>query len=337
MSSWGRLPPARPDQAWRPGPDRVIAPGGAGGTFRGRLVVIFGTGSNSGLFIYNGQPALGNPPIFAATTASLDPYGNVVTAKTVGLAGMQILMYSGAPALGNLALSVANAAGSDTFGNPYDSGVAIHGPGNSKNVLGWSTFVGSLPLLALFPDASWAYAGNSPFILSFDTNKGLASEYTALQLGSGNPPGGQDAQVVLYSASPDGTTSIPHMEIFGGALGNLIADFNSTGLIAADPNVANVGEAWHNISRGAGLSGRLRVKRLAQANLALLDCQVTSTAASTVTCGAMPAGYYPTVPYFFPTICGGLLGNVNVPTSGAIKIMSPARNITSVTCLIPLD
>lgn len=136
--------------------------------------------------------------------------------------------YSAAPAFGDLVISIANAAGNDTFTNPYLGGVVLYGPGNSKAVLGWSSFVGSIPLLALFPDASWAYTGNSPVIQSFDTNKGLASEYTALQMGSGNSPGNHSSEIVLWGSSPDGTTSIPHVSIYGGANSVILADFNAS-------------------------------------------------------------------------------------------------------------
>lgn len=88
----GRLTPPAIWQAHRPGPKRVIAPGGAAGIFRGRLVIITGTGAGSGLFIYAGTPALGNPPVLSAVApgTTTDPYGNPVLAvlELQGAAGV---------------------------------------------------------------------------------------------------------------------------------------------------------------------------------------------------------------------------------------------------------
>jgi hypothetical protein len=55
-------------------------------------VVVFGTGAGTGLFVYNGQPALGNPPIFYVTTASVDPFGNPVTPNEVNAATLSLLV-----------------------------------------------------------------------------------------------------------------------------------------------------------------------------------------------------------------------------------------------------
>lgn len=50
------------------------------------LVVVYGTGKNTGEFVYSGTPAAGNPPIFWASSAAADPYGNVLPA-VAGVAG----------------------------------------------------------------------------------------------------------------------------------------------------------------------------------------------------------------------------------------------------------
>jgi hypothetical protein len=96
-------------------------------------VIVFGTAG--GLFIYNGTPGLGNPPIFYATSATVDPFGNVIT-PTAGLTGTGqfmagftvintagIFVYSAAPTVGDLIAAIASAAGSDAFANPYPQGL----------------------------------------------------------------------------------------------------------------------------------------------------------------------------------------------------------------------
>jgi hypothetical protein len=55
-----------------------VQPGVSSAIVFGHYVIIFGT--LGGLFIYNGMPALGNPPIYWITMATVDPYGNTVSA-----------------------------------------------------------------------------------------------------------------------------------------------------------------------------------------------------------------------------------------------------------------
>jgi hypothetical protein len=127
----------RPRQQYTP-PQQFVAPGSSTGVFLGRLVIVFGTAA--GLFVYNGTPALGNPPIFWATSASTDPYGNPIP-STAGIGGTGtfqagdtiithsgMFVYNGTPALGNLIVSIASAGGTDGFGNVY------YGPGAATYV-----------------------------------------------------------------------------------------------------------------------------------------------------------------------------------------------------------
>jgi hypothetical protein len=72
----GGLPAQRPDQLRSNYPPTGVQPGSATGIIRARLVIISGT--SGGVFVYNGTPALGNPPIVSITAASTDPYGNAV-------------------------------------------------------------------------------------------------------------------------------------------------------------------------------------------------------------------------------------------------------------------
>lgn len=78
MLGRGGTPNPRPDQSYRTPPPTWVAPGGAAGTFRGRLVIVYGTGAGQGVFVYSGTPALGNPPIFWASAVLTDPYGNTL-------------------------------------------------------------------------------------------------------------------------------------------------------------------------------------------------------------------------------------------------------------------
>ncbi len=82
----GQTPP-RPDQAYAGTKGQAVAPGSPA-VIRARVVIVSGT--NGGLFVYNGTPASGNPPIFAVVAPGVtsDPFGNPVqTLMNVGLLG----------------------------------------------------------------------------------------------------------------------------------------------------------------------------------------------------------------------------------------------------------
>lgn len=78
MLGLGGLAARRPDQQYRPG-GQGVTPGARSSIFA-RLVVIYGTGNARGLFIYNGKPGSGNPPVLCAVAPGVtaDPYGNTV-------------------------------------------------------------------------------------------------------------------------------------------------------------------------------------------------------------------------------------------------------------------
>lgn len=118
-------------------PAGLVATGvqpGAPGVTLAHYVIVFGAAG--GLFVYNGTPALGNPPIFWATSATVDPFGNAIpNDSTAGVAGTGTFsagntiinasgtfVYSSTPALGNLIASFASAGGFDTPGNSYLAG-----------------------------------------------------------------------------------------------------------------------------------------------------------------------------------------------------------------------
>ena len=82
----------RPDQALQPTTRAGSGPSPQSQVFLGRLVVISGSGPATGLFVYNGTPGLGNPPIFSITTAASDPYGNAVPPNTVNATTLPLII-----------------------------------------------------------------------------------------------------------------------------------------------------------------------------------------------------------------------------------------------------
>lgn len=114
-------------------PAAGVQPGQSTAVVIANKVIVFGP--NDGLFVYSGTPKLGNPPIFWATSATKDPYGNTVT-PTAGIAGTGefrapntiinaagTFTYAGTPAANKMILSDANTGGTDDFGNQYLSGL----------------------------------------------------------------------------------------------------------------------------------------------------------------------------------------------------------------------
>ena len=157
-----------------------VQPGVTSGTIIAHTVIVTGSGT-FGMFVYNGAPAAGNPPIFWATSASADPFGNTIP-STVGVAGSGVFeagntqivpagtfVYSAAPGAGDLVASITPAAGTDAFGNTYTSGITAYTTVSSVRYaiqLGQASFAGT-PEPGLFignpanpPFAPPAFIGN---------------------------------------------------------------------------------------------------------------------------------------------------------------------------------
>lgn len=84
MRGTGGLPPRRVDQQRQPGSGSGLAPGSAS-VIRARQIIVSGAGD--GIFIYNGSPGLGNPPVAWSSPGLVDPYGNVLPAAYTAVAG----------------------------------------------------------------------------------------------------------------------------------------------------------------------------------------------------------------------------------------------------------
>jgi hypothetical protein len=226
----GGLPDRRPDQTRNP-PLSGTQPGSSS-VVRARVVVI--SGAAGGLFVYSGTPGLGNPPILAITTASTDPYGNVVTPVAITDSGMPLLIYSGTPALGNLIVSLAPAAGVDSFGNSYPEGLNV------------TTGI----IEALSVSASTETLNPGPLLLY-----GNATTVVQYLSGSGNWP------VPATVSAPDGTANAVMAECWGGgggghATGGGVSTGNGGGggEYAAEPHLAVTpsGTAAYVVGGGGG-------------------------------------------------------------------------------------
>jgi hypothetical protein len=161
-------PGPRPDQRLIGTSVAGVGPAPSTAVIVGRVVIVFGpAGAVGGLFIYQPgtTPALGNPPIASITSATSDPFGNVIPAgftlrdftiqtETSGQVRFKvdqfgnILVFNPAGALiyllapsgdgyflyedtgsatqGGLSISNVVTAGTDQFGNPYVAGLASY-------------------------------------------------------------------------------------------------------------------------------------------------------------------------------------------------------------------
>lgn len=118
-----------------------------------QVIIVTGSEGGTGLFLYNGAPSLGNPPIASITLSGLDPFGNPVQPiLTIGIAGqgqtvidssgvIELQNATGAadiqlnPALdaifvyqtgvNEIAISISPTGGTDTFGNVFFGGFNV--------------------------------------------------------------------------------------------------------------------------------------------------------------------------------------------------------------------
>ena len=172
------------------------------GTFRGYII-------SGSLFIYNGTPALGNPPVAWITSASTDPEGNSV--------------------------------------QPGIFLAELTGSGNARGGLMWNSIVGSEPLLALFPDSTVGFTDHSPFVTGQVFNRGAANEYLSLALGGGAGSGSVSPTMLeLFSVSADATLPA-HITFYGGASGNEMADLSQSGLQIINQVDTNTYRAGHQL------------------------------------------------------------------------------------------
>ena len=173
--------PRRPDQESDP-PPMVVAPGGAAGTFRGRYVIIFGTGKNSGLFVYSPIPATGNLVASIAAAAGTDPYGNAYLAGICDYSGTLYAQLLGAAFNAGLTTSYAPGFMAAVGSNPGQ--LQISSPLRSVtdaalvlNLLSSAQNSGYGPLLSVTSGAFQSISGtaSNPSLITTDSPHGLGS------------------------------------------------------------------------------------------------------------------------------------------------------------------
>jgi hypothetical protein len=341
MRGVGGTPP--PPPGYRPPPLPGVAPGPSSGIFRGRLVVVQGTGTNTGLFVYSGQPGLGNSPIFWAPSASTDPFGNVLP-STAGVAGAGqfdagntiinangTFVYSGTPSSANLIVSECPAATTDPFGTAAVQGVAAYVTISGTRYairLGGAGASGTIP--GFFSDNLNSPAFASPsFGPSAVGPGGCSAEVASGQSLAGSVASGIFAQDSTLSGIVNGLVALIAGQVQLGNSGLAVWDDNAQSLgLPASGGPFITGESFHAVSLAAGLSGTLRVKLLPW-NAIWIDLFASiSNTNTTFTLGSLPsAAYYPTSQRRFPVAnTTGATAWLFVPTSGALQLLLGAAS-----------
>jgi hypothetical protein len=160
----------RPDQDIDP-PAIVLAAGGAAGVFRGRLVIVFGTGF-SGVFVYDPSPAAGDLIASMAAAQATDPYSNVYLPGVVGYfdtgSGLQAVQLGTSQGIGFYT--------APTEAGPWTQVAAINGGGpdisisSNRFIVAEQEVVALDPVTPTQPEGWHAFTGSSG-ITSFDANR----------------------------------------------------------------------------------------------------------------------------------------------------------------------
>lgn len=194
-----------------------VQPGVSQAVVIANTVIIFGpTGSPTGLFVYEPgtTPGAGNPPIAWITASTADPYGN--------------------PVQPGIMLAEAITSGNALGGLIWNTAV----PGTAE------------PLLALFPDSTLGFTGNSPFILGRVWNRALPSEKVSLALGGGAASGtSSPVMLELFGQSADATQT-PNIQFYstggtGWYVGGAQTDVAVSPTTVTQATFTNLSKQWH--------------------------------------------------------------------------------------------
>jgi hypothetical protein len=205
-----------------------VQPGVTSAVLLANKVIVFG--ANGGIFVYNGTPALGNPPILAITTATTDPYGNDIKPGDADAAGALI------------ALGPAPAGGTPSF-IELVAGAVLElalGTGDADEVL-------------------------SSALFTLISGSGAARTLVTRLASPSFLPTAGFSELQLASGSQDGVTSLPYAVLgsvgistsaqlfagLSGATGSMFEWFDVSGTWGFDRNMTDVGTHENNNAGGA--------------------------------------------------------------------------------------
>jgi hypothetical protein len=283
-----------------------IQPGVSGGVVLAQYVIIFGAAGSAqsgGLFIYQGSPGPGNPPVFSISNATEDPYGNPIApgiwAGPYG--GTQAgLEYNGS--YGQALFPVGGAAAALAGGI---AGTAAVGTGGGS-------------VLQIF-SAQDASPLSDRVLIDYLDNIGGAGSARALGL------------YIDTTGAVHTMWSLDFGGLFLATVNNLTAVLPGTGTSLA--NVAQP-ETWHPATpltgtwtgSGAGVNG-LFYRFTPDNEVELIGDIINTTAIGNSTCFTLPAGYRPATAINLPAGWNNPAVNnsatvpwLNVANTGVIQV-----------------
>jgi hypothetical protein len=253
-----------------------VQPGTSNAVVVAQYVIITNSG---GWFIYDGLPALGNPPIAWATGGLLvDPYGNplpyqfgitgngVFAADNTLITPNGIFVYSSTPATGNLIGSWASVAGTDQFGNGYPQGLSvlqglITGIGIDSTEITNSTFEDGAIDAADITNSDMVGGTATEVAIVFDTTGGQLLVYTTTtttitQTVAGTytftPPSGvTSGKIEVTAAATGGNGGVTSAGGHAGGAGEYAQEPNYP-LVPLQPYTYTVGAGTNGQSTGGG-------------------------------------------------------------------------------------
>lgn len=299
------------------------------------LVVV--AGANAGLFVYSGNPALGNPPIFWASSATTDPFGNTLPAIS-GVAGTGVFeagntritpagvfVYSATPAANNLVTSIAPAGGTDPFGNQYVAGSADYS---------FQSVVASFATAQSGGITTWYTASPNTFgpWTAVATAKTVSVSPTGLTI-NGN------GEVVLTNGTATlsvGTSAAAASISMSGA----VAAIN--GAVPGSPGVADAWNAMTLVNSWANTAGFTAAQYRSVASpprTVEIIGVIAATAATSTTFFTLPAAYVPTNAQGWPVgatanVPAGAVPQLRCSNTGVLSIVNGAAPPSAVSYFI---
>jgi hypothetical protein len=290
-----------------------VQPGTTGGTVLAQYVIIFGQASGQqagGMFIYEGSPGPGNPPVYSDSNATEDPYGNAIAA------GIWAGQFGGI----QVGLQTDQVAGTaDIFWVPSSAAAFAASAGIFQT--------GGQAILQIFG-------------VETTNNPAANSDYVALYLWDHGGATGPGASAALQGWFFDSTSGAPHNFLSGNyaglvlpAVAGIAAVQPGTGSSPASADVFQP-ETWHpatplsNSWAGSGGVGGLFYRATPDGEVELLGDIINATATGNSVCYTLPAGYRPAT----SVNVGGINWNnpqasnaasvpwLNVSTGGAIQV-----------------
>lgn len=260
------------------------------------LRVIIG-GPGAGMFVYNGTPGPGNPPISWDSVSATDPYGNLIT-PALGLAGLPLLAYAG---LASQVTQVLSGSGNFTVpagvfsitpqlwgggGNGAAGGPTLGGGGGGGGQFAQGTLsvtpaqviayaVGPQGVATTFGAFTAAPGGNATGVIGGTPGQGSTGSQIRHNGGAGanglgpSGAGGGSSGGVLLAGNP-GSGLSGGMAVTGGGAGGNGGGTPNPGSNGGGPGGGGGGGSAANHAAGSGAAGAAQVLYSTGSTLQLL-------------------------------------------------------------------